>query len=335
MKIGKRGRWALLLLLVLSLCVAQVPAVSGAEAGAATAEKTVTRTKAETSALETSEPETVRFKKLTVPADAAEIDLGKVKVGSADYEAFYAFLRSLPNLKKVDMFATKVPRKRVEEMAEAFPEIEFGWTMALGDHEVRTDAVAFTTAHSDRSARHKTEDFSVLKYCPNLLALDIGHNAVSDLSFLSDLPNLKILIVVDNSFQDITPVTALKDLEYLELFYNDIRSLEGIDRLTKLKDLNIGFNRIESIAPLENMTWLDRLWITQYNSHNPLHKPDPEAVARLREALPDTQIDSTAKSSVGNGWRKHPRYEAMRKVFRENVWIPLDGTSESPESDNP
>ena len=270
------------------------------------------------------ETETVKFKKLTVPADAESIDLEKVRVSAGEYEQFYEFLKKLPNLKHVDMFATKITRKRINELVEQFPQIEFGWTMAVGDHEVRTDAISFTTAHSDRSRRHKEEEFSVLKYCKNLVALDIGHNAVKDLSFLYDLPNLKILIVVDNQFQDITPIACMTNLEYLEVFYNDIRDISCLTGLTNLKDLNIGFNRITDISPLESMTWLDRLWITQYNSHNPTKKPDPEAVEKLREALPDTLIDSTAKSSIGNGWRDHPRYEIMRKIFKENVDLPLE-----------
>lgn len=271
-----------------------------------------------------AEEATVSFKKLTVPVSAESIDLEKVRVSADEYPRFYEFLNQLPNLRRVDMFATRIPRKRINELAERFPDIEFGWTMAVGDHDVRTDAIAFTTAHSDRSRRHADEDFSVLKYCRNLLALDIGHNAVKDLSFLNDLPQLKVLILVDNQFQDITPVGELTDLEYLELFYNDIRDVSALVTLTKLKDLNLGFNRIQDISPLESMNWLERLWIPQYNSHNPTIKPDPEAVKSLTAALPDTQIDSTAKSSIGNYWRDHIHYQNILRIFRENTWIPLD-----------
>ena len=125
------------------------------------------------------EAETVTFSKLTVPADAEYVDLGKITVTSTEaYKKFYEFLGKLPNLKRVDMYATRIPRRRIDELVEKFPEVEFGWTMAVGNHDVRTDAVAFTTAHSDRSGRHKSEDFEVLKYCKGLLALDLGHNAV-------------------------------------------------------------------------------------------------------------------------------------------------------------
>ena len=47
--------------------------------------------------------ETVTFGTLTVPKDAAFIDLGEQVV--EDWEAFYAFLEKLPQLEKVDMFS--------------------------------------------------------------------------------------------------------------------------------------------------------------------------------------------------------------------------------------
>lgn len=272
-----------------------------------------------------AEEQTVSFGKVTVQADTDYVDLGKVSVTANSYKKFYEFLDKLPELKRVDMYSTLIPRQRIEELKERYPDVEFGWTMKVGNHGVRTDAVSFSTAHSDRSSRHKTEEFSVLKYCKNLVALDIGHNAVKDLSFLYDLPQLKILILVDNQFQDVTPVGSLTELEYLELFYNDIRDVSPLTGLTKLKDLNLGFNRIADISPIEAMTWLERLWVPQFNSHNASKKPDPEMVEHLKAALPDTLVDSTAKSSVGNGWRDHPRYEIMRKIFSDNVWIPLDG----------
>ena len=266
----------------------------------------------------------VKFKRLTVPVNAQEIDLGKNTVSNSEYKSFYAFLSKLPELKKVDMYATRIPARRINELTAKFPDVEFGWTMAVGDHSVRTDITAFSTRHSDRAGRHKNEDFQLLKYCKNLQALDIGHNAVTDLSFLYDLPKLKVLIVVDNYFQDITPIASLKDLEYLEIFYNDVRDISALTRLTKLIDLNICFNRIKDISPLKEMTFLKRLWLSQYNSHNPTKKPDPAAVDEIRAALTNTLIDSTAKSSVENGWRDHPHYAIVREMFKTQTYIPFE-----------
>ena len=267
---------------------------------------------------------TVKFRDLVVPADAEEIDLGKISVGAREYQQFYQFLEQLPNLKRVDMFNTKITRERIAELVEKFPQIEFGWTMKVGDHLVRTDQTAFSTLHSDQSPRHSNADFSVLKYCKNLKALDIGHSAVTDLSFLYDLPELRVLIVVDNKFEDITPIGSLKKLEYLEIFYNNVRDITPLKGLDKLLDLNICWNRITDVSVLKEMTWLKRLWMSQYNDRNPMIKPDPAAVEEVRAALPDTQIDSTAKSSVGNHWRDHPHYKVLKQMFKTRTYIPFE-----------
>lgn len=266
----------------------------------------------------------IKFKRLTVPVDAQTIDLGNNTVANSEYKAFYEFLAKLPELKKVDMYSTRISARRINELISRFPNVEFGWTMAVGDHSVRTDITAFSTRHSDRSGRHKNEDFELLKYCKNLQALDIGHNAVSDLSFLYELPKLKVLIVADNKFQDITPIASLKDLEYLEIFFNDVRDISPITSLNKLIDLNICFNRIKDITPLKQMTFLKRLWLSQYNSHNPTIKPDPAALEEIYSALPNTLVDSTAKSSVENGWREHPHYAVIHEMFKTQTYIPFD-----------
>ena len=270
------------------------------------------------------EAQTVTFKKLTVPADAEEIDLGNVSVGGKEFYQFYEFLAQLPNLKRVDMFNTRIRADRIAELTERFPGIEFGWTMAVGDHAVRTDMTAFSTLHSDASPRHGDDVISLLKYCKNLKALDLGHNAVTDLSFLYELPNLKVLILVDNKFTDITPVASLKKLEYLEIFFNNVTDVSAVKDLDKLLDLNICFNRIQDVSVLKGMTWLKRLWISHSTDRNPMNNVDPAVVEEIRAALPDTLVDSTAKSSIGNYWRDHPHYKVLREMFRTQTYIPFE-----------
>lgn len=111
--------------------------------------------------------ETVSFLTLQVPVTAETVDLGKNVV--SDYTALCNFLDQLPNLKHLDMFETKISRTNIEMLAERYPQVKFGWTMRVGDHLVRTDATAFSTLHNNQSQEHTSTDFSVLKYCTELL----------------------------------------------------------------------------------------------------------------------------------------------------------------------
>ena len=276
----------------------------------------------------------VRKKSLTVPVPSEYVDLGKLSLRNRDdeYQKLDDFIAALPNLKKLDMFSTDIPRSRIEHLAKLFPDIEFGWTMVISCtnythperniHRIRTDTTAFSTLHNKYCEGHTEADFSVLKYCKNLIALDIGHNKVSDLSFLYDLPNLKVLIVAinNNYLNDITPVGSLKNLEYLEIFHDDIHDISCLAGLEHLLDLNIAFNRITDYTPLLGLKNLRRLWMANsWSDYMPV--PD-EAVSMLQEALPDCRINAISSPTEG-GWREHPRYDTLNEMFNKSVYIPF------------
>lgn len=101
--------------------------------------------------------ETASFMTLTVPTTAQEIDLGQNVV--TDYDALCRFLDELPDVRKVDMFATKISRKDIEMLAARYPQVKFGWTMRVGDHLVRTDATAFPRSITTRARRTPVRSF--------------------------------------------------------------------------------------------------------------------------------------------------------------------------------
>lgn len=278
-----------------------------------------------------ADAETVTFGAFSASTEATALDLGDVVV--QDYDEFCRFLDQFPNLEKVDMFATQIRAKQIDMLAERYPEVEFGWTMIISarddKHLIRTDTTAFSTLHNNQSDMHKSSDFAILKYCRNLKALDIGHNAVDDLSFLYDLPELRILIIACNSVRDITPVASLKHLEYAELFKNKITDLTPLSGLTSLLDLNICFNNVKDWTPIYSLKNLGRLWIYNSNNYSDDRPVPREVVTALKEALPSTYIDSTHYSTMG-GWREHPHYDVIFEVAKTGVYIPFEDSWTEP-----
>ena len=267
-----------------------------------------------------AQAETVSFGGVTVDTDAAYVDMGDMVI--TDWNGFYAFLDSLTDVKKVDMFGTEVKKPKIEEMAARYPEIEFGWTMRIVEHTIRTDQTAFSTLHGDPSDPvHTGDDFSILKYCRNLKALDVGHNIIRDVSFLYDLPKLRVLILACNCITDITPVGSLKDLEYLEIFWNQIDDISPLTNLTHLMDLDIVNNYIRDLTPLHEMKQLKRLWTHHFNMKGMMRPWEP--IDALRAALPDTHIDNDSTSTAG-GWRVHPHYDVIYRMFRTTVYEPFE-----------
>lgn len=269
--------------------------------------------------------ETLTFDTFSADSEAEYINFDLNRL--TNYEKFYEFLSQFPNLKKVDMYNVYVYYKKVIEIHEKFPDIEFGMTMRFGEHTLRTDATAFSTLHSYNPEWHTCREMSIVKYCKNLYALDLGHNEFDDLSFLYEMPQLRVLIIAAGNASDITPIGSLKHLEYLELFNNQIRDISCLDSLPYLMDLNIVSNLIEDIEPLKTLKSLKRLWIFQYTRKNK-NPVDEETIAALQAALPNCYIDGHSTSTAG-GWREnedgtlHPHYEIIRRMFRSTVYEPF------------
>lgn len=269
---------------------------------------------------------------IRVSKDVEEIDLGKMVLNRQgnDFNNLISFINQLPNLKKLDMYNTEVYGSQVEMLAAACPQVEFGWTMVIPcdnplhpertPHRVRTDQTAFSTLHNSQCSLHTNYDLAILRFCKNLKALDIGHNAITDLSFLYNLPHLKVLILGKNSITDITPLGSLKELEYLELFSNKVTDITPLAGCESLVDLNIANNSIRDFSPLTALTHLRRLFI--YNSAlGSNNGPVSNSIAGMLHAgLPGCRIDNATGGAHG-AWRDHHRYNTLLEMFwdRENV----------------
>ena len=273
------------------------------------------------------------FGKLTVSPDTRVLEMGKITFEKAGFDAFCDFLSLLPELEHVEMFASPVNAEQIAELERRFPGVTFDWTIQLANHRVRTDAEVFSTLHYDHEKRHTEEDFALLRYCPNLLALDIGHNEIGDLSFLYHLPKLRVLILSDDRIScDITPIGSLTDLLYLEMYKNKITDITPLTSLTRLRHLNLDFNLVEDLLPLKALTSLEHLWIGYANSSK-LSNPVDKAVAReLQEALPNTIVNATVKTNDGGGWLDFRDHKRVKAMFRMKEYMPLVCEMEAEEA---
>ena len=82
-----------------------------------------------------------------------------------------------------------------------------------------------------------------LEHATNLIALDLGKNAIVDISPLSGLTQLQILFLDDNQIADVSPLAGLTQLDLLFLSGNPISSLAPISHL--IDDIQILRTKIE------------------------------------------------------------------------------------------
>lgn len=248
--------------------------------------------------------------------DATEIDAGKTVIRDADKMAQY--LRCLPKLTKVTAYGTVFGKPAIKMLTETFPNIDFHVTLALYEHRVRTDATAFSTLHGETSQRHT--DFTILAYCKQLRAIDLGHNSVSDLSFLRALPHMRMLVMPDNNISDISALAELKELEYIELFINSITDISPLAQCENLLDVSLVNNKISDISPLASCKKLQRAWLGR-------NAVTAAQAKKLRKALPACNVNITVKDGTGDNWRLHPRHKFKRASFEGGAYVPFDEAS--------
>jgi len=261
--------------------------------------------------------ETVTFSGTEIDLGAEMIDFGKNKV--TDVDGLCALIERMPNLREVRMYRSKLSEEEMDRLFYGYRHVFFGWTLRVGDHDVRTDQTAFSTLHtSSPKPAHKTKSFVKLKYCTKMLALDFGHNHVDDISFLAEMPQLRVLIIGQNRVSNISVLAGLHDLEYLELFSNRIVNWWPLVGLTKLKDLNIKYNPGTDITPIMQMTWLERFWA----GFDRYQIPGDQRKA-MEAAVPTCEYNWT-QHPTGGTWRKHPRYFVIKEMFRTGKYIPFE-----------
>ena len=253
--------------------------------------------------------------------DVVDLDLRPRKGGilASDLEAI---IQVCPNVKSIDHSNhSSNTNKDIIPLIEKYPDIQFEWRVDLGKgHHVSTHATAYSTMNHINSGKQLTEkNLEVLKYCPRLKALDLGHNYIENLDFLQYLPDLELLIIADNRVKDLTPVGSLKHLKYAELFKNPFSDISPLANCTELIDLNLTATNVTDISPLNGITTLERLWI------NMLRKLPKENVDQFAALHPNCEVDFKAShAATVDGWRDHPRYKHFIWCFKHYRWIPFD-----------
>ena len=258
-----------------------------------------------------------------VTSDLSELYLDGYNVGSV--EAVEHAIALLPKLKKVSLLESGLNQDQYGQLFDEHPDIKFVFWVYFGKYKLRTDATSFSTLLGDMNHYHyRDATFEPLRYCTDLMMLDLGHCEITSLENFRGLTKLRVLILADNKLTDIEPIRDLKDLEYIELFLNDITDLRPLTALTKLEDLNIFYNPIYGgYTPLKSMKQLKRLWIGGC-------RLDALMLRDLQRALPNTKINVEGKSSTGHGWREHPHFFTLKWMYIKGEYIPFSDDVERP-----
>jgi len=244
-----------------------------------------------------------------VGTDTIELDLSGMKMKNTD--ELEAALGYMPSLQKVIMSDCGISNEAMDALNNRYPDIRFVWTVMVGWHKVRTDATTFMPVKAKLVLPYGNQ-CDVLKYCVDMVAIDLGHCEITNCSFVAYMPNLQYLILAQTKISDLTPLMYREKLVYLELFTcANIRDYSPLVTLKNLEDLNICYTWA-SIDPITQMTWLKNLWWSP-GAHRWQQVQYRKEV--LTQCLPNTYLELDTDSSTGDGWRELPNYYKQRDLF--------------------
>ena len=174
--------------------------------------------------------------------------------------------------------------------------------MDVGPFRLRTDTTGFIPIKYGYWLND--EECYNLRYCTDMVALDLGHCYITNCDFVAFMPDLKYLILADTDVRDISPIANHEKLIYLELFLSPVYDYTPLLSCPNLEDLNICYT-YGQLHVLTQMTQLKRLWWGPNRQ---------EIYGYLQYYLPDTYLELALNSgsSTGNGWREGQHYYDQR-----------------------
>ena len=244
--------------------------------------------------------------------DVVELDFTGTTI--EDTTELEALLPLMPGLEKVIMSDCGLSNEEMDALNKRHEDVRFVWTIYFGRcYYLRTDETSFIASLFQGSTANYSvlydKDAEVLKYCEDMVALDLGHMQLTNCEFVRTMPHLRYLILADNPLQDISPLADLKELWYLEIFNCWLREISPLLECPALRHLNISYLYLNDVEAVDQMTQLERLWFIS----PALSRDDCE---RLERALPNTErVVGVSGNSTGGGWRQHDAYFEMRDAF--------------------
>ena len=243
---------------------------------------------------------------VTVEESAEQLDLTGIPMTVEQIEAALPYM---PNVTFIDMTDCGISNEDMDALNRRHEDVKIVWTVDIGRRfRLRTDATYFMPV---KVGIYATDEITYnLRYCTDMIAIDMGHMGVSNIDFVKFMPHLKYLLLCETHVTDLTPLTGLKELVYLELFLTPQKDLSPLLTLKALEDLNLSYTYGDAEV-IAQMTWLKNLWWCNRDGYGISWKQQQ----MLREALPDCNFNFRYMSSTGGGWRELPNYYAQRDVL--------------------
>lgn len=253
------------------------------------------------------------FELYGVPISTEDTLLDFTGIEMESTEPVESILPVMHKLEKVDMSDCGFSDEEMDALNKKYENVRFVWTLHITHYNIRTDTTYFR-ASSRYYGYFTNETIKKLAYCPDMIALDLGHRPIEDLSFLYQMPDLKYLVLLDCHALDLSPIASCDNLIWLELNRAYATSIAPLKDCKSLRDLNITFMTLlqpeDTFQTLMEMDKIERVWF----SYGVLTQEEQE---KLQEAHPDIVYHGVYDwvQSNEDPWRCDQDYYDMRDAL--------------------
>lgn len=237
-------------------------------------------------------------------SEDTELDLSQAEI--TDLAEVDSAMGWFPNAETVFLGKCSIDNETLAALREEKrDQYKLVWTVQLGKKlTARTDDTSFMPVREHVYYFNDEEAYN-LRYCEDMVCIDIGHMSIHNIEFVKFMPDLTYLILAHTQLSYIDPISSCKNLKFLELDWSPLRDLSPLVGCTALEDLNLG-NTFASFEPIKQMTWLKNLWVINCSSG---------VTYKMTQALPETKVQGSGSATVDSGWRDLPNYYAMRDAL--------------------
>ena len=243
------------------------------------------------------------------------IEYDTVEIGNDGAEEIREALTLMPKCNYVLLDGCGIDNEVMESLCSEFPDIKFVWRLYIDggypfDFLTDEEVLRLTYGLND-------ENTKVLKYCTNVVYLDVGHNeALTDISFVENMPRLECAIFSITSVSDVSPLKSCQNLTWVE-FIDDtqLKDISPLKDIPSIRYLNIGRTSVSDISATDALPNLERFVAAKLDIPTDTQK-------HFQELHPDCiAIFARDANPFGYGWRDNyygdffEYYQHMRQVF--------------------
>lgn len=246
--------------------------------------------------------------------EAERVEYDSVEIGNEGVEEIREALSIMPDCNYVLLDSCGIDNEVMAQLREDFPDKKIVWRIFLDtgyyfDFLTDEQVLRLTYGLND-------ENSQVLKYCTDVVYLDIGHNeALTDFSFISHMPELECLIASLASVTDLSPLTSCQNLIWVELIdCYELTDITPLKEIPSIRYLSISETEVSDISATDSLPNLERFGAVK-------REISAEQQERFRQLHPDCiAIFDWDENPYGYGWRYNygttfEYYLHMREVF--------------------